>query len=106
MVDDLQHFDVPVVVAFDQHRAVRRDGDVPSDREESREKGVRRADVKGAALLLLQDASVPAPAPEEAPSGGANRFLGLLSLFATIAVASCGAGCAVRRCLKQCEEGK
>ena len=72
----------------------------------SREKGVRRADVKGAALLLLQDASVPAPAPEEAPSGGANRFLGLLSLFATIAVASCGAGCAVRRCLKQCEEGK
>lgn len=72
----------------------------------SREKGVRRADVKGAALLLLQDASVPAPAPEEAPAGGANRFLGLLSLFATIAVASCGAGCAVRRCLNQRKEGK
>ena len=55
----------------------------------SREKGVRRAEVKGASLLLLQDASVPAPAQEEAPAGGANRFLGLLSIFATIAIASC-----------------
>lgn len=58
----------------------------------SREKGVRRADVKGAALLLLQNASIPAPAPEEMPANGVNRFLGLLSLFATIAVASCSLG--------------
>jgi hypothetical protein len=64
----------------------------------SRGRGVRRTEVRGASLLLLQDVSVPAPDPEERrgpTGGGAKRVVGLLSLFATVVVAACGATRAV-----------
>ena len=54
----------------------------------SRRNGVRRSQQRGANLILLQKASVPAPGPKpEPPPDRAAQMLGLVSLLATLAVA-------------------